>query len=264
MTFDFSEWYEFEKQYTVEDCRQDLNNVVAFFREQDYHKFAMEVCLQTERKLPLEVGDMLDLFWVDEDIPIGALPEWMRDESLGVVYKHHIRESGRLVYPVKDVNGDVAGFVGWDPTVEPKYLDSKNYGYKAKKTMVLGMEKMYEYYTSTAPVYVVEGPVCMAYLRSQGFQALSTLGSFLTPYVIIMLRRFGRRLIMIPDCDAAGDKFVRQCKFKLPQSTIVQPKYGKDVDGCRKFEDGKYEKQLLKDLKGLENPFYITNVFIRR
>ncbi len=264
MAFDFAEWWELEQQYSVEDCRHDLNTVVQFFREQDYHEEAMRICVEQERKLPIEVADMLDLFFVDEDLPVGALPEWMQSETLGVVYKRHIRNEGRLVYPVKDVNGNVAGFVGWDPFVQPKYLDSKNYGYKAKNTMLLGMEKMYEYYTSNKPVYVVEGPVCMAYLRSKGFQALSTLGSFLTVYVLIILRRFGRRLIMIPDCDEAGDKFVRQCKFKLTQATIVQPKYGKDVDGCRKIDDGKYEEQLLADLRGLENPFYRTTVFLRR
>lgn len=264
MAFDFAEWYELEKQYTVEDCRQDLNTVVQFFREQDYHKEAMEICLTIERKLPIEVADMLDLFWIDENISVGALPEWMHTNALGIVKKGFIREAGRLIYPVKDVYGDVAGFVGWDPTVQPKYLDSKNYGYKAKTTMLLGMEKMQEYYESKEPVYVVEGPVCMAYLRSQGFNALSTLGSFLTPYVAVILRRFGHRLIMIPDCDEAGDKYVRQCKFKLIQATVVQPKYGKDIDGCRKIDDGKYEQQLLADLKGLTNPFFRTTVLIRR
>ena len=264
MAFDFSEYAEFEQQYTVEDCRRDLGTVVQWFRERDYHQFAMEVCLVKERKLPIEVGDMLDLFWVDEDLPLGALPDWMKSDSLGVVRGKNIVQMGRLVYPVKDVYGNVAGFVGWDPFVQPKYLDSRNYGYKAKRTMLMGMEKMYEYYTSDEPVYLVEGVVCMAYLRSKGFNALAALGSFLTPYVLVMLRRFGRRLIVIPDCDAAGDKFVRQCKFKLIQATIVQPKYGKDVDGCRKEEDGKYEEQLLKDLVGLKNPFYRTIVFIRR
>lgn len=262
--FDFEKYGAFEKQYTVEDCRRDLNNVVTFFREQDYHQAYMKAALVEERQLPIEVADMLDLFWVSEDLPVGSFPEWMQSESLGVVRKGYSVMFGRLVYPVKDVNGDVMGFVGWDPFVEPKYLDSKNYGYKAKSTSLLGMERIRDYYTNDKMVIVVEGAVCMAYLRVNKFQAMATLGSILTPYVVQILRRFGRRLLVIPDNDEAGDSYVRQVKYKVPKALIWQPKYGKDVDGCRKLDEHVYEQDLLNDLRNASNPFYIPKIFIRR
>lgn len=262
--FDFDKYGAFERQYTVDDCRRDLNNAVTFFREQDYHEAYMRAALVEERQLPIEVADMLDLFWVSEELPVGSFPEWMQSESLGLVRKGYSTMFGRLVYPVKDVRGDVMGFCGWDPFVEPKYLDSKNYGYKAKAFSLLGMEMLPEYYRNDKPVIVIEGPVCMAYLRVNGFQALSTLGSVLTPYVYQILRRFGNRLLVIPDNDPAGDSYAKQCKYKLPKAVVWQPKYGKDVDGCRKIDDHIHEESLLNDLRNCGNIFYIPKTFIRR
>lgn len=251
-------------EYSIDDTREDLNRIVKYFQSMDYHEHAMDVCIVNERQLPRHVADDADCFFITEDFTLALLPEWMKVDSLGMVRKNWITQIGRLVYPVKDVNGNVMGFCGWDPTVEPKYLDSKNYGYKAKATTLYGMEKLPEYYRSGKPVFVTEGIVCCLYLRSQGFQALAALGSHLTPYVIQILRRFGVNLIMVPDNDEAGNSFIKQIKRELKLATIIQVRYGKDIDGCRKIENHVYEEQLLKELSSLTNPFIRTNLLIRR
>lgn len=252
------------QEYSIADVREDLASIAKFFREQPYHEHAMQLFMVDYRKFPMEVADSAECFVVDEEMNIDDMPEWMQAESLGFIKKKWCTMWGRCVFPVKDTHGTIMGFVGWDPTVDPKYLDSKNYGYKAKATTLYGMEMLPEYYTNKEPVFVTEGLMCCLYLRWKGFQAMASLGSWLTPYQIQILRRFGHRLVMIPDNDETGDKYVKQIKRELPKALIAQVKYGKDIDGCRKYEDGAFEEALLRDLRVIGNPFCKTNLLIRR
>ena len=262
--YGFDEFELYVDEYSIEDTREDLGRIVEYFKNIDYWEIAMKAFLVDYRELPMEVAIMSDAFAVDENETPGTLPEWMCSDSLGFVRYNDVTMGGRCVFPVKDVKGQVMGFCGWDPFEKPKYLDSRNFGYKAKATTLIGMEKLPEYYTSNKPVFVTEGLMCMLYLRWKGFQALSTLGSYLSPYVRVILRRFGSRLIAVPDNDETGDKYVKQIKRDIPKALIIQVAYGKDVDGCRRFEEHKYEEQLLRELQLLTNPFARTELLIRR
>lgn len=244
-----------EADYSIEDTREDLNRIVEFFRSQPYHEQYVDIAFVQARKLPKWIADEQKIFFVDEDILISEIPEEFHAEALGIIKKGKSVYSGRLVYPVMDVKGNVMGFCGWDKFDEPKYLDSRNHGYKAKATTFYGMEKLSQYYKSDKPVYVVEGIVCCLYLRSIGLQAIAILGSNLTPYVIQILRRFGSRLIVIPDNDVigkqidlldslpAGEHLVKLVKKQLSLAIIIQSIIDKDVDDTRQHED---KEELFK------------------
>lgn len=263
--YGFEDYDLYVSEYSVEDVREDLGNIVRYFQSMDYHDHAVKLFMTDYRQLPREVSDEADLFCVDEEIPISAFPEWMKQEALGFIRGNSCVYWGRCVFPVKDVNGQVMGFVGWDPFDDPKYLDSRNYGYKAKLTTLYGMEKLPEYYKSGKPVFVTEGLMCCLYLRWKGFQALASLGSWLTPYVLKILSRFGFNLIMVPDNDETGDMYIKQIKRKLPKARIVQVAYGKDIEGCRKLDDHKYEEQLLSELNAIvKSPFVKTKLLLQR
>lgn len=262
--YGFDEYEYFVDEYQIEDVRADLKRIVEYFKSKDYHNHAMKLFIEDYRKLPLSIAEEADAFCVDEELNVNDFPEWMKSEPLGFVKGKHCPMSGRCVFPIKDVLDNVMGFVGWDPFVEPKYLDSKNYGYKAKNASLYGMEKLQEYYNSNKPVIITEGLMCTLYLRSKEFCALASLGSHLTPYVIQILKRFSNRLIVIPDLDDAGEKYVKQIKRDLPNAKIYQVKYGKDIDGCRKFNDGIYENDLLEDLSKLSLPLFKSKILIRR
>lgn len=262
--YGFNEFDIYVDEYSIEDVREDLGNIVRYFQSLPYHEHAMDLFIVKQRGLPMQSAIDADAFCVDEEIPITDFPEWMFQEPLGFIRNNWCPMWGRCVFPIKDVKGQVMGFTGWDPFVDPKYLDSKNYGYVANKTTLYGMEKLEEYYRSDKPVYLTEGLMCCLYLRSKGFQALASLGSYLTPYVIQILKRFGSRLVVIPDNDETGDKYVKQVKRVLPRAMIMQVAYGKDIDGCRKENDGAYEELLLKELASITNPFVRTSLLIRR
>lgn len=255
-----------EAQYSVEQTREDLGRMVQFFLGMPEQEEFLNIAFVKERKLPMELAKEQKVFFINEDFPAERLPEEFRAESLGMVKGKHVVFAGRLVYPVMDVKGAVMGFCGWDKFVQPKYLDSKNHGYKAKNTTLYGMELLPGYYRSKEPVYVVEGIVCCLYLRSIGLQSLALLGSRISPYVAQILRRFGGRLIVVPDNDAvgkqaseigyslAGEHFVRQAKRMLPKAHIVQSAVAKDIDDTRQVPG--CELALSKELKAVwENPF---------
>ena len=261
---DYYDYGLYVEEYSIEDVREDLRRVVDYFKSKEYHEHAMDLFMVKYRGFPIEVAEQAECFCIDEEIPISDLPDWMLHSSLGIVKNNYVPMWGRCVFPVKDVSGNVMGFVGWDPFVDPKYLDSKNYGYKAKNASFYGMEMMPEYYNSKKPMFVTEGLMCTLYLRWKGFNAISSLGSWLTPYQIQILKRFGDRCIVISDNDITGDKYIKQIHRELPKARCYQTAYGKDIDGCRKYEEGIYESQLLKELSIVNNPFAKTSILIRR
>lgn len=255
---------EAEMIYTVDDSREQLNRLVEYCisispsYEQDL------IRIEGTRHLSVDILREQKVFFLDDmDITYNSLPEEFRDEALGFIYKKHPIFNGRVIYPVMDVRHDVMGLCGWDSTSLPKYLDSRNQGYKAKLTTFYGMEKLPEYYRSKLPTFFVEGIVCALYLRSVGFNACAFLGSHLTRYVIEIIKRFGDRAIIIPDNDDAGNKLVQQCKFTLPMAIIAQMTKAKDIDDSRLLDDSKYENQLIEELRGLTGNPYLRKEMIR-
>ena len=251
--------YQSAQTFTVDDCREDLERIKNYFQNKDYHENAMTAFFTNWRKMPDGVAEDADAFFIDEDIAVTDLPEWMRAQPYGLVKRNTITMSGRCCLPVKTAKGKIAGFLGWDPTTTPKYLDSSNYGYKATTTLMYGMENIEEYYFNNKPVFLTEGSMCVLWLRSQGFQALSSLGSTLTPYMVEVLSRFGNRLYAVPDNDAAGFAFKKSIKYKLPLANIIMVKEGKDIDGCR----GEHSDELLEDLNNITNLLYRPKILIR-
>ena len=128
----------------------------------------------------LETKTLLDCdsFMVQDDFSIMELPEELQHDSLGFCNGNNVVFSGRYVYPVKDVKGDVMGFCGYDKFSSVKYLDSKNFGYQAKSYSCYGMEKLPEYYDSNEPVYFVEGIVCCLCIRQAGESADAYLAAW--------------------------------------------------------------------------------------
>ena len=261
---DFNEYDFLVIENSISDTREQLADVVRYFRSKEYHDHAMELFILKYRKLDASVIEESDCFCIDEDLPVNAVPQWMHAASLGIIRKSDFVMAGRCVFPVKTVDGEVMGLIGWDPTTTPKYIDSHNYGYKAKFSTLYGMERLPDYYRDDKPVFFTEGLMCTWYLRSKGFNALATLGSHLTSYQIQIIKRFGRRGVVVVDNDEAGQSFAKQVKRVLPQTQIVTCRYGKDIEGCRKVEDFKYEQDLLKDLSQISNPFYMPKILCRR
>lgn len=241
---------------TIVSLRKTLNELVAWFKGQEH--YLEEVSIMAEVVRNLEVQTLLDCdsFMVQEDFYLPLLPEEFQHDSLGFCKGDICLFSGRYVYPVKDVRGDVMGLCGYDKFSEMKYRDSVNYGYRAKSYSLWGMEELPKYYNNTEPVFFVEGIVCALYLRQCGLQSLATLGSIWSPYVLEIFRRFGPRAVSINDADEAGTKCRKILKYKAPYARKIQSRISKDVDDSRKVDPA-----FIDELRKLKNPFYNSKLF---
>lgn len=215
---------EIDPDTSIDDTRAVLSQWIVYMRSQEYQEHDIGMMAKM-RSLKVETLHKCQSFMYDPDFQIA--PEFFRGD-LNLEWF-----SGRYVFPIFTSGGLPCGLVGWDKFDLPKYLDSRNHGYKAKVTTMMGMEEMHNYLSSEAPVIFVEGPICMLVLRENGFNALSFLGSYLSPYMAQVVRRFGRRAVVIPDSDASGDKLAIQAGRRCPQARIVRVDSDKDVDDSR-------------------------------
>lgn len=243
------------EESTITKSRKQLNEIVEFFKSRDDYVELVTTMAECVRNLKPETLFDCDSFMVQDDFSILELPEELRHDSLGFCNGNNVTFSGRYVYPVKDVKGDVMGFCGYDKYSEVKYLDSKNFGYKAKSYSCYGMEKLPEYYRSDKPVYFVEGIVCCLCIRQAGMQALAWLGSSISPYVTEIMKRFGTRCIAICDSDESGVNCRRYIKRHIPLCRVLQSSVSKDVDDSRQVD-----AEFMNELQRMENPFYRSSM----
>lgn len=244
------------KDSTVVTARKQLNQIVETFKQkEDYYE---EVKIFAELVRHLDINTLLncDSFMVQPDELTNLLDEELRHDSLGFMKGSHYVFSGRYVYPVKDNKGDVMGFVGYDKFSDTKYLDSLNFGYRAKQYSLWGMEMLPVYYRNNLPVYFVEGVVCALYLRQEGLQSLATLGSILSPYVVEIIRRFGMRAVLVNDSDEAGNMCRSTMQRKIPYLRCIQSRIAKDVDDSRQVNE-----DFVNELRKMSNPFYRSKLF---
>lgn len=241
----------------IVEARKQMNEIVRIFKERDDFMHNITICAEKLRYLDVQTFLDADAFMVQPDVDPWVLPEDLRHDSLGFCRDNRIIFSGRLVYPVKDVKGDVMGWCGYDKWEDSKYLDSINNGYKAKVTTFYGMEKLEEAYNNTEPVFFVEGIVCCLFLRQCGLQAFATLGSHISPYVVKIVSRLGHRAVFITDSDEAGTKYRRQVRRVLPMARCYQSTIAKDIDDSRQVDMG-----IVEDLRNFSKPFHNGKYFM--
>ena len=240
-----------QEDSSIEKSRKQLNQIVQLFKSRpDYEELVTAMAEKVRNLEPKTLFDC-DSFMVQDDVLITEIPEELQHDSLGFCQGNNIKFSGRYVYPVKDVKGDVMGFCGYDKYSDVKYLDSINYGYKAKSFSLYGMEMLPTYYRNNEPVYFVEGIVCCLYLRQSGLQAMAWLGSSISSYVTEIMRRFGMRAICICDSDEAGVKCRKSIYKKLPGIRVLQSSISKDVDDSREVDP-----TFIDEIRKFKDPFY--------
>ena len=251
-----------ESEHSIEKLRETLTKAVKFL-SCDSQKYTSMVFRDLRNNFPIQNLEEKNIFLMSEKLhPTYAIPDEFKSYALGLFSANEFPiYADRLVYPVRDVKGNVMGLCGWDPVEQPKYLDSKTYGYNAKRNTLYGMEKLKDYYTSTNPVFITEGIVCCNYLRANGFNSLALLGSSISSYVVEILKRFERRCVLIPDNDEAGLHIYTTALKSLPKAQCFVSVVAKDIDDTRSVDNHKYEQDLLNDLSKMSNPFYQPIVF---
>jgi DNA primase len=130
-------------------------------------------------------------------------------EREGQSERTYDRFRGRILFPIRDERGRMAGFGAriLDPDDFPKFLNSPQSPVFDKGRLLYGLHKARKSIRSQDQAIIVEGYLDVISLHQGGSEnAVSPMGTALTEHQLTLLKRFSRRIILALDADAAGDK----------------------------------------------------------
>lgn len=119
---------------------------------------------------------------------------------------YYDRFRNRVMFPIFDVNMQVAGFGGrvMDDAM-PKYMNSPETPVYNKSRILYGLHAAKQFCRQEGFVYIVEGYLDFLSLYQHGIKnTVASLGTALTSDHVRMLKGYAARMILVFDSDAAG------------------------------------------------------------
>lgn len=119
---------------------------------------------------------------------------------------HYDRFRNRIMFPIFDVNMQVAGFGGrvMDDSL-PKYMNSPETPVYNKSRILYGLHAAKQFCRQQGSVYIVEGYFDFLSLYQHGIKnCVASLGTAITPEHIRVLKGYATKVILVFDSDAAG------------------------------------------------------------
>ena len=165
------------------------------------------------------------------------------------------RESGgfidrfrnRLMIPIRDENGKMAGFGArvLDPNDVPKFMNSPETPLFSKSRLLYGLDRARKPIRAANQAIFVEGYLDVIALHQAGFEnVVSPMGTSLTEDQLRLLKRFTRRIVLALDPDAAGQKAVLRGLEAARQTLDRQDEISFDARGLLH-----HEARLQADLR---------------
>jgi DNA primase len=118
------------------------------------------------------------------------------------------RFRGRLLFPIRDVQGRTVGFGGRALSgEEPKYLNSPETPLYVKGQTLYALDVAKSVIRDRGRVILVEGYLDCLMAHQHGFvETVAALGTAFTPAQLALLRRYADEAVALFDADAAGQK----------------------------------------------------------
>ncbi|MFO7753154.1 MAG: DNA primase [Desulfobacteraceae bacterium] len=181
---------------------------------------------------------------------------------------YYDRFRNRLIFPIFDVNMQVAGFGGriLDDGM-PKYLNSPDTPVYNKRRILYGLHESRPYIRQTGVVYIVEGYFDFLSLFQHGIRnTAATLGTALTKEHVRILKGYTFEAVLVFDSDEAGinaarksiDLFVNE---GVGVKILVLPQ-GKDPDSFVMEQGAEvFEKEADNALSAIH---FLTRVALKK
>lgn len=126
------------------------------------------------------------------------------------------RFRGRLIIPIRDIQGKVVAFSGRqtattphdDPAREAKYINSPETPIFKKGQLLFGLDQARKALKDSEwPFILVEGPLDVMRLWEAGVKtALAPQGTGMTVHQVALIKRYAQELVLFLDGDLAGQK----------------------------------------------------------
>jgi DNA primase len=192
-------------------------------------------------------------------------------ESVGLVDRrregsgHYDRFRGRLMFPVRELSGNVLAFSGrilatpsGDPPGpnEPKYYNSPEGPLYNKGSVLYGLHEARVEVRRHGWALLCEGNFDLLALHQAGFgNALAPMGTAFTAAQAKLLGRFAQRVTLLFDGDAAGSKAVRAAYPLLQQHSlrgvVAQLPSGQDPDSYLRAHGSEALGRVLANAQGI-------------
>jgi DNA primase len=153
----------------------------------------------------------------------------------------------RIMIPIRDENGRMAGFGGRivDPEDQPKFLNSPQTPIFDKGRLLYGLDRARKPIRAADQAVIVEGYLDVIAVHQAGFEnVVSPMGTALTEDQLRLLKKFSRRIVLALDPDAAGQKAVLRGLEAARQAMDRQDELRFDARGLLR-----HEARLRADLR---------------
>lgn len=164
-------------------------------------------------------------------------------------HKGNFLLSGRYIFPVKDMIGNVVALIGWYPD-EKKYVTTPSRLF-SKNCMFYGLEQLGNRGKIGGKYFLVEGIFDSLSIRSLGYNAIAQMGISDSKYKQLMYSLFGR-IIAIPDADRQGREVIQKNKWNIPSNASYFKWSGipwaKDIDDIVNGFEYDDVKEMLGEL----------------
>lgn len=170
--------------------------------------------------------------------------------------------AGRLIFPLKDKNGQVVGFsarkMDSKDTESPKYVNSPDTKIFKKSLILYNYDNAKNTARRDGYIYVLEGFMDVLALDKVGMQsAVALMGTSLSAEQIELLRRLNCEIRLCLDGDNPGQKGMMKIilqlnKANIPFRLVCNPKDLRDPDEILQ-ESG--EEALKESMNNLVDPF---------
>ena len=178
---------------------------------------------------------------------------------------HYDRFRNRIMFPIFDINMQVAGFGGrvMDESM-PKYMNSPQTPVYNKSRILYGLHAARQFCRQLGFVYIVEGYFDFLSLYQNGVKnTIASLGTALTSDHIRILKGYASKMILVFDSDAAGINAAKKSidifmKEGVDTRILILPK-GHDPDSyIVKFKKEGFSKLALNAKTILKFLLHVT------
>lgn len=165
--------------------------------------------------------------------------------------------SGRFIFPVRDMLGNVVALIGWFPD-EKKYITTPSKLF-SKSCLYYGLEQ----FANTGinkNVLIVEGIFDSLSVRSLGITCYAEMGIDTSRYKVAMYSLF-RRILAVPDNDKEGRTVVLSDSWKLPLNGGYMTWSGniKDIDLLvNSYEEEDIRAEILNAINSKDRVYKIV------
>ncbi len=152
---------------------------------------------------------------------------------------HYDRFRNRIMIPIRDENGRMAGFGARiiDPNDMPKFLNSPETPIFTKGHLLYGLDRARKPIRAADQAVIVEGYLDVIALHQAGYEnVVSPMGTALTEDQLRLLKKSTRRIVLALDPDAAGQKAVLRGLDAARSAMDREGELGFDARGLLKNE----------------------------